>query len=179
MILQEIQVLRSIYASQTLGGPVTAHNALTGAKQVIPRGPFGFQETIKQLGTNGGGPLNANGADPFEDPTALTHFLSFFLLLSIPVALTYTFGKMVGSVRQGVAILGVMAVLFGGSLAVASVAGHQANPAVAAAGLTHQSAGNMEGKECPCAAGPWTSRRESSTSSPTWPATPARSAPGG
>lgn len=129
----------------------------------VPRSPFFYRHR----------------ADPFENPTGLTNFLSIVLILCIPVGLTYTFGTMVGSVRQGVAILGVMAVLFGGSLAVASVAGHQANPAVAAAGLTHQPAGNMEGKECPCAAGPWTSRRESSTSSPTWPATPARSAPGG
>ena len=69
------------------------------------------------------------------------------LILCIPVALTYTFGKMVGSVRQGVAILAVMAILFGGWLAIASVAEHQANPAVAAAGVTHQPTGNMEGKE--------------------------------
>jgi K+-transporting ATPase ATPase A chain len=63
------------------------------------------------------------------------------------VALTYTFGKMVGSVRQGAAILGVMAIIFGAWLAIASVSEHQANPAVAAAGMTHQPAGNMEGKE--------------------------------
>jgi potassium-transporting ATPase potassium-binding subunit len=134
-------------ALETLAGPAHIHDALNGVSQVIPRGPVASQETIKQLGTNGGGFFNANGADPFENPTGLTNFLSIVLILCIPVGLTYTFGKMVGSVRQGVAILAVMAVLFGGWLGIASVSEHQANPAVAAAGLTHQPTGNMEGKE--------------------------------
>ena len=134
-------------ALETLAGPVHIHDALNGASQVIPRGPVASQEAIKQLGTNGGGFFNANGADPFENPTALTNFLSIVLILCIPVGLTYTFGKMVGGVRQGVAILAVMAVLFGGWLGIASASEHQANPAVAAAGLVHQPTGNMEGKE--------------------------------
>jgi potassium-transporting ATPase potassium-binding subunit len=134
-------------AIETLAGPAHIHDALNGVSQVIPRGPVASQETIKQLGTNGGGFYNANGADPFENPTGLTNFLSILLILCIPVALTYTFGKMVGSVRQGVAILGVMAILFGSWLAIASVSEHQSNPAVAAAGLVHQPTGNMEGKE--------------------------------
>jgi K+-transporting ATPase ATPase A chain len=120
---------------------------LNGVKQVIPRGPVASHEVIKQLGTNGGGFFNANGADPFENPTGLTNFLSIALILCIPVGLTYTFGKMVGSVRQGAAILGVMAIIFGTWLAIASVSEHQANPAIAAAGMTHQPTGNMEGKE--------------------------------
>ncbi len=134
-------------ALQTLAGPVHIHDALNGVSQLIPRGPVASQEAIKQLGTNGGGYFNANGADPFENPTGLTNFLSIVLILCIPVGLTYTFGAMVGSVRQGAAILGVMAILFGGWLAIASVSEHQANPAVAAAGMTHQPTGNMEGKE--------------------------------
>jgi K+-transporting ATPase ATPase A chain len=134
-------------ALQTLSGPAHVHDVLNGVSQVIPRGPAASQESIKQLGTNGGGFFNANGADPFENPTGLTNFLSIVLILCIPVALTYTFGKMAGSVRQGAAILAVMAILFGGWLAIASVSEHQANPAVAAAGLSHQPAGNMEGKE--------------------------------
>jgi potassium-transporting ATPase potassium-binding subunit len=134
-------------ALQTLAGPVHIHDALNGASQVIPRGPVASQEAIKQLGTNGGGFFNANGADPFENPTGLTNFLSIVLILCIPVGLTYTFGKMVGSIRQGVAIIAVMAIIFGGWLAIASVSEHQANPAVAAAGVTHQPTGNMEGKE--------------------------------
>ena len=134
-------------ALQTLAGPVHVHDVLNGVKQVIPRGPVASQETIKQLGTNGGGFFNANGASPFENPTGLTNFLSFALILCIPVALTYTFGKMVGSVRQGATILAAMVIIFGSWLAIAAVSEHQANPAVAAAGLTFQPTGNMEGKE--------------------------------
>jgi potassium-transporting ATPase potassium-binding subunit len=134
-------------AAQTLAGPATVHNALTGAKQTIPRGPVGFMEAIKQLGTNGGGFFNANGAHPFENPTGVTNLLSFVLLLSIPVALTYTFGKMVGRIRQGVAVLAAMVLLFGTWVGFSSYAEHQSNPAVAAAGVTHQPTGNMEGKE--------------------------------
>ena len=134
-------------ALQTLSGPAHVHDVLNGVSQVVPRGPVASQEAIKQLGTNGGGFFNANGADPFENPTGLTNFLSIVLILCIPVGLTYTFGKMAGSARQGAAVLGVMAILFGGWLAIASVSEHQANPAVAAAGVTYQPAGNMEGKE--------------------------------
>src|SRR6185437_6496782 len=155
-------------AIETLSGAVHITDALNGASQVIPRGPIASQEVIKQLGTNGGGFFNANGADPFENPTGLTNFLSIALILCIPVALTYTFGKMVGSIRQGVAIIGVMTILFGGWLAMASAAEHQTSPAVAA-GLSQSIAssgspgastsaptdssanpgviGNMEGKE--------------------------------
>jgi K+-transporting ATPase ATPase A chain len=134
-------------ALQTLAGPVPIHDALNGVRQVIPRGPVASQEAIKQLGTNGGGYFNANGASPFENPTGLTNFLSIVLILCIPVALTYTFGKMVGHVRQGAVILGVMALIFGAWLAMGSIAEHQPNPAGAAAGVSAQPAGNMEGKE--------------------------------
>ena len=134
-------------ALQTLAGPVHVHDVLNSVKQVIPRGPVASQETIKQLGTNGGGFFNANGASPFENPTGLTNFLSIALILCIPVALTYTFGKMVGSVRQGATILAAMVIIFGSWLAIATVSEHQTNPAVAAAGLTFQPTGNMEGKE--------------------------------
>ncbi|HVX21563.1 MAG TPA: potassium-transporting ATPase subunit KdpA [Acidimicrobiales bacterium] len=134
-------------AIETLGGPAHIANALNGVEQTIPRGPVASQEVIKQLGTNGGGFFNANGAMPFENPTGLTNFFSMFLILCIPVALTYTFGKMVGALRQGVAVLAVMAIIFGGWLAIGAVAEHQANPAVAAAGLPYQPTGNMEGKE--------------------------------
>ena len=134
-------------AVQTLAGPVSVHDFLTGTTQVIARGPVGFMEAIKQLGTNGGGYFNANGAHPFEDPTGLTNFLSYALILSIPVALTYTFGKMVGNRRQGVALLATMALFFGTWLAFSSYAEHQPNPAVAAAHVVAQPQGNMVGKE--------------------------------
>jgi K+-transporting ATPase ATPase A chain len=133
-------------AVQTLAGPVIIHNSLNGVTQTIPRGPIGFMEAIKQLGTNGGGFLNANSATTFENPTPLTNFLSIYLLLSIPFALTYTFGKMVGSVRHGATLLVAMLVIFGAWVGFTSYAEHQGNPAVAAAGV-HQSTGNTEGKE--------------------------------
>jgi K+-transporting ATPase ATPase A chain len=104
-------------------------------------------EAIKQLGTNGGGFFNINSAHPFENPTALTNWLSIYLLLVIPFSLTYVFGKMVGSIRQGVAIVTAMIVLFGAWVAFASVAEHQPNPAVQQAGLLHQPTGNTVGKE--------------------------------
>ncbi|HWC37337.1 MAG TPA: potassium-transporting ATPase subunit KdpA [Acidimicrobiales bacterium] len=134
-------------AVETLAGPATVHNSLTGASQTLPRGPVGFMEAIKQLGTNGGGFFNANGAHPYENPTGVTNLLSFVLLLSIPFALTYTFGKMVGRLRQGVAVLGAMVLLFGVWVGFSSYAEHQSNPAVAAAGVTHQPTGNVVGKE--------------------------------
>ena len=134
-------------AVQTLAGPATVHNALSGGTQVIARGPVGFMEAIKQLGTNGGGFFNANGSHPFEDPTGLTHFLSYVLLLSIPVALTYTFGKMVGSVRQGVTILAAMIIIFGAWVGFTSYAETQPNPAVTATHAVAEPEGNMVGKE--------------------------------
>jgi K+-transporting ATPase ATPase A chain len=133
-------------AVQTLAGPVIIHNSLNGVTQTIPRGPIGFMEAIKQLGTNGGGFLNANSATTFENPTPLTNFLSIYLLLSIPFALTYTFGKMVGSVRHGATLLVAMVIIFGAWVGFTSYAEHQGNPAVAAAGV-HQSTGNTVGKE--------------------------------
>ncbi len=133
-------------AVQTLAGTVSIHNSLNGVTQTIPRGPIGFMESIKQLGTNGGGFLNANSATTFENPTGLTNWLSIYLLLSIPVALTYTFGKMVGSIRHGAALLAAMVIVFGSWVTFTSYAEHQNNPAVVAAGI-HSRTGNTEGKE--------------------------------
>jgi|SRR5665213_877522 len=133
-------------AVQTLAGTITFHDALNGVVQTIPRGPIGFMEAIKQLGTNGGGFLDQNAATTFENPTGLTNFLSIFLVLSIPFALTYTFGKMVGSVRHGAALLAVMVIFFGVWVGFTSNAEHQNNPAVAAAHV-YSPVGNMEGKE--------------------------------
>jgi K+-transporting ATPase ATPase A chain len=133
-------------AVQTLSGTVSIHNAINGVSQTIPRGPIGFMEAIKQLGTNGGGFLNANSATTFENPTGLTNWLSIFLLLVIPFALTYTFGKMVGSIRHGVALLAAMVIIFGVWVGYTSYAEHQQNPAVAAAGV-HSTVGNTVGKE--------------------------------
>jgi potassium-transporting ATPase potassium-binding subunit len=134
-------------AIDTLNGPAHIHDVINGVSQTVALGPVGFMEAIKQLGTNGGGFFNINSADPFENPTGLTNLLSIVLLLSIPVALTYVFGKMVGQIRQGVAVLAAMTIIFGCWVGFAVAAEHQANPAVQAAGLTHQPTGNTEGKE--------------------------------
>ena len=133
-------------AAQTLAGTVGIHDALNGVSQTIARGPIGFMEAIKQLGNNGGGFLNANSATTFENPTGLTNWLSIYLLLAIPFSLTYTFGKMVGSVRHGAALLAAMVIIFGVWVGGASYYEHQNNPAVAAAGVT-STVGNTEGHE--------------------------------
>jgi K+-transporting ATPase ATPase A chain len=133
-------------AVQTLAGTASFTDVLNNVSQTIARGPIGFMEAIKQLGTNGGGFLDQNSATPFENPTGLTNFLSFFLLLSIPVALTYTFGKMVGSIKHGFALLAVIIILFGVWAGYTANAEHGQNPAIAAAGI-HSTVGNTEGKE--------------------------------
>ncbi|MGW0809837.1 potassium-transporting ATPase subunit KdpA [Nonomuraea sp. NPDC002799] len=89
---------------------------LTGGTQAITGGPVASQEVIKELGTNGGGFYNANSSHPFENAASWTNWFEIFLILVIPFALPRTFGKMVGQVRQGYAILAVM-----GILALASV----------------------------------------------------------
>ena len=133
-------------AVQTLAGTVTIHDSLNGVTQTIPRGPAGFMGSIMQLGTNGGGFFNVDLAHPFENPTAFTDLLFIWLTLSIPVALTYTFGKMVGSIKHGAALLAVVVILFGSWVAFTSYSEHQNNPAVEAAGI-HSTVGNAEGKE--------------------------------
>ncbi len=134
-------------AVQTLAGPVSIHDALNGVTQTIARGPAGFMSSIMQLGTNGGGFFNVDLAHPLENPTAFTNFLFNWLTLSIPFALTYTFGKMVGSIRHGAALLAAMVLIFGVWVGFTSYSEHTSNPAVAHAGLTSQPTGNMEGKE--------------------------------
>ncbi|MFE9503973.1 potassium-transporting ATPase subunit KdpA [Streptomyces anthocyanicus] len=113
-----------------------------GGTQEWNGGAVASQEVIKELGTNGGGYFNANSAHPFENPTPFTNLFEIFLILLIPVALTRTFGVMTGSVRQGYAILGTMAAIWAGFVALmmwTEFAHH--GPALQAAG------GAMEGKE--------------------------------
>jgi potassium-transporting ATPase potassium-binding subunit len=136
---------------QNLGGSTVIHT-LTGGQQVLAQGPVASQEVIKELGTNGGGFFNVNSAYPFENPSALTNFVEMLLILLIPAALTYTYGRMVGSQRQGWAIFSAMLVLFVVGVVVVYVAEQHGSPAQHAAGLrTHAFAGstggNMEGKE--------------------------------
>src|ERR1039458_4400219 len=133
-------------AVDTLAGTTTFHDALNGVTQAIARGPAGFMGPIMQLGTNGGGFFNVDLAHPLENPTGLTNLLYIWLTLSIPFALTYTFGKMAGSIRHGVALLAVMVIIFGVWVGFTANAEHQNNPAVAAAHV-YSPVGNMEGKE--------------------------------
>ncbi|MBK7926700.1 MAG: potassium-transporting ATPase subunit KdpA [Bryobacterales bacterium] len=112
--------------------------------QLLPMGPAASQVAIKQLGTNGGGFFSANSAHPFENPTPLSNFLEMTSILLIPVAFCYTFGRMIGDVRQGWALMAAMTLLFLPLAFGAIVAEHQPPPALASAGLI---GGNMEGKE--------------------------------
>ena len=130
---------------QTLAGAVDA-TTLEGAKQTISIGPVASQEIIKELGTNGGGFFNANAAHPFENPNAWTNLLEIWALLLIPVTSVLAFGRAVGDMRQGRAILAAMAVLFIVGVGVAYWSEAAGNPILTAQGVD-PSAGNLEGKE--------------------------------
>ncbi|ONH25753.1 potassium-transporting ATPase subunit KdpA [Pseudofrankia asymbiotica] len=104
-------------AIQNLHGART-FSTVVGGQQTITGGPVASQEVIKELGTNGGGFYNANSAHPFENPASWTNWIEIFLILVIPFSMPRMFGKLVGNVRQGLAIVAVMAVLAIGSLAV-------------------------------------------------------------
>ena len=110
---------------QTLGGTVSG----------LARGPVASQEAIKELGTNGGGFFNVNSSYPFENPTGLSNLIELFLILCIPASLTYTYGRMVGSRRQGWAIFAAMSVLFIASVVVVYIAELHGTPAQHAAGI--------------------------------------------
>jgi K+-transporting ATPase ATPase A chain len=132
------------------GNPVT--EKAIQKEQVIAVGPVASQVAIKHLGTNGGGFFNANSAHPLESPTPLTNFLEMLAELVIAVALTFTFGTMVGDKRQGWALLAAMMVVFVGLLAVVVAAELSGNPVLAQLGVDQaasplQAGGNMEGKE--------------------------------
>src|SRR6185503_4018346 len=134
----------------TAGNPLMEN--ITTQTQTLPMGPIASQEAIKELGTNGGGFLNANSAHPFENPTPPSNFLEMLLIIVIPASLTYTFGRMVGDTRQGRAVLGAMAILFVSLVAVAVNSEQAGNPRIAKLGVDQlasltQSGGNMEGKE--------------------------------
>ena len=143
-------VLVSQGVVQTLGGYPHVHT-VQGATQTIAVGPFASQEAIKELGNNGGGPFNANSAHPFENPNGFTNQFEIFLLLLIPFALVLMFGRMVGSIRQGVAIAGAMAIVLIAATGIAAAAEQSGNPALTTAGVNQantstQAGGNMEGK---------------------------------
>ncbi len=140
------------------GNPVTDANGkpvmetITQNTQLIAVGPAASQIAIKELGTNGGGFFNTNSSHPFENPTPFSDFLEMLSILLIPAALTYTFGKMVGSTRHGWAILAAMLILLWVPLGVSYASEQGGNPALSALNVDQiQSStnpgGNMEGKE--------------------------------
>jgi potassium-transporting ATPase potassium-binding subunit len=130
---------------QTLAGAIDAAT-LEGAKQTISLGPVASQEIIKNLGTNGGGFFNANAAHPFENPNAWSNMLEIWAILLIPIASVLAFGRIVGDMRQGWAVLAAMAVFFFVGVLVVYWAEASANPILTALGVD-PSMGNFEGKE--------------------------------
>jgi K+-transporting ATPase ATPase A chain len=127
--------------------PYTVVKTLEGGSQVIAQGPVAALEFIKNLGTNGGGFFNVNGAHPYENPNPFTNLLEMLAIAVLPAALTNTFGRMVGSPRQGWMLFWVMVLLFVVGLALCSWAEQSSNPALAPYVGASQPMGNMEGKE--------------------------------
>lgn len=131
-------VLQNLSAYQTL-------HTLAGSSQTLPMGPIASQESIKLLGTNGGGFLGANSAHPFENPNALTNIVQMLAILLIPAALCFTFGEAVRDRRQGHTLLATMTLLFIIAASVVMWAELKGNPHLLTAGAS--SPFNMEGKE--------------------------------
>ena len=136
---------------QNLNGNTKA-TTVQGSTQTIPGGPVASQEVIKQAGTNGGGFYNANSAHPFENPNAFTDFLQIYLLLVIPFSLAWTFGKMAGNKKQGIAVLMAMLALWLAASFATMLLETNGNSALDAVKVNQQttssqSGGNMEGKE--------------------------------
>ena len=147
-LLLPISIVYAIYliasgVPQALSASVDV-TTLEGVKQTLALGPVASQEAIKMLGTNGGGFFNANSAHPFENPTGLTNFVQMLSIFLIGFGLTYTFGKAVGNVRQGWAILAAMTFLFLLGTAVTYWQEAAGNPVLHNLGIA---GGNMEGKE--------------------------------
>ena len=122
----------------------TSVTSLEGMQQSITQGPMASQEIIKELGTNGGGFVNANSASPNENPTPFSNFLEMITIFLIGAGLTYTYGRFVRDQRQGWALFATMAILFGIGFVTAYGAEAAGNPNVHALGVA---GGNMEGKE--------------------------------
>jgi K+-transporting ATPase ATPase A chain len=136
---------------QNFTGNTTA-TTVEGKSQVIPGGPVASQESIKELGTNGGGFYNANSAHPFENPNGITNLLEIYLLLVIPFSLAWTFGKMAGNKKQGIAVLMAMLALWLAASVGAMLFEANGNSALDAAKVDQSTAssqpgGNMTGKE--------------------------------
>lgn len=129
-------------APQTLDGAQTT-TTIEGAQQTITRGPVASLESIKHIGTNGGGYFGMNASHPFENPTPLTNLVHILCMMLVPTALVYAFGVMIKNKRQGWTVFATMAILFLMMLSVVFLSEHKGTPALNALGIS----GNMEGKE--------------------------------
>ena len=128
--------------------PYAAATTLQGDSQIIPQGPVAALESIKNLGTNGGGFFNANAAHPYENPTPLSNLVEMLLIAVLPAGLTCTFGRMIGRPRHGWVLYGIMSALFAAGLASANWAEHQVPAYVAALPVAAVADGaSLEGKE--------------------------------
>ncbi|WP_413227217.1 potassium-transporting ATPase subunit KdpA [Cytobacillus firmus] len=130
---------------QTLEPTVTAQT-IDGAEQNIARGPVGSFLSIKELGNNGGGFFGVNSAHPFENPNALSNLLQILLMLLLPTAMPFTYGRMVGNAKQGRILFVSMGMIFVVFLGLTLTHEYLGNPALNNLGLQHE-AGSMEGKE--------------------------------
>ncbi len=145
LVLVSQGVVQNMHADRT-------YTTVSGQTQTVPGGPVASQEAIKELGENGGGPYNANSAHPFENPNPITNILEIWLLLAIPFAFPWMFGKMAGDLKQGIAVLTAMFVLWLSVALVAMVFEAKGNPQLKPAGVNQaataqQAGGNEEGKE--------------------------------
>ena len=145
LVLVSQGAIQNFHKAQTV-------TTVAGQKQTIPGGPIASQEAIKELGQNGGGPFNANSAHPFENPNPFTNLMQIWMILMIPFGFTWMFGIMAGDVKQGIAVLSAMMILWLAASFVAMVFESNGNPKLTARGANQsvtstQSGGNMEGKE--------------------------------
>jgi K+-transporting ATPase ATPase A chain len=125
IVLSGSGVIQNLHRAETV-------TTLEGVEQTIPQGPVASQEAIKELGQNGGGFFNANSAHPYENPNGFTNLFEIWLILAIPFAMPFAFGRLVKDKRQGFVILGTMVALWMAATLLLSA---------------FESSGTMEGKE--------------------------------
>lgn len=130
---------------QTLGGTETVRT-IEGNLQDIARGPVAALESIKHVGTNGGGFFGANSSHPFENPTIVSNMIEMLSMMILPGSCVIAFGYMIGNKKQSKAVFGAMGIIFLVGLLICWTSEKAGNPELAAAGLS-QAMGNMEGKE--------------------------------
>lgn len=130
---------------QTLGGTETVRT-IEGNLQDIARGPVAALESIKHVGTNGGGFFGANSSHPFENPTIVSNMIEMLSMMILPGSCVIAFGYMIGNKKQSRAVFGAMGIIFLVGLLICWTSEKAGNPELAAAGLS-QAMGNMEGKE--------------------------------